>query len=445
MTKRACSIILSAFLLFSLTSCITVDYRMGSDLIPSNQVLSINRVEFEAPMFTAVADSMNMSTPAYLAFGSVVSPLFGKTSTSALVQFAPYSYQTQYGDNPIVSDMFVNIPIGGFTVFSENDRYIPQNVYVYRLVKDLDKLDIYHESFSEEYIDPIPVSKPGIIFLGRDTLRIDFEETFAYELLQADSIERDSTGAFINRFKGLYITTDPLGAAETGGRINYLNINEANIYLNYKSGDGDSLLTYYFNIYGTYYNISSHQSSHLATTAPSEHLYYEGLAGVKPCLDAPALTARIKAWAQAQTPPVNPGHIMISRADLVMPVSKPSNQDYSMADRAPGYLYPSRLVSSDTLTFYSPLKEIYYDNSGGNMNRTHWEYTFEITSYLQELLKKSTVTTRDNLWIMPTYSVSGNSSDTWYVDNYTYRNTLLNGNMSDRPPFVRITYAVLLQ
>ncbi|HQN82630.1 MAG TPA: DUF4270 family protein, partial [Bacteroidales bacterium] len=173
MTKRACSIILSAFLLFSLTSCITVDYRMGSDLIPSNQVLSINRVEFEAPMFTAVADSMNMSAPAYLAFGSVVSPLFGKTSTSALVQFAPYSYQTQYGDNPIVSDMFVNIPIGGFTVFSENDRYIPQNVYVYRLVKDLDKLDIYHESFSEEYIDPIPVSKPGQIFLGRDTLRIE--------------------------------------------------------------------------------------------------------------------------------------------------------------------------------------------------------------------------------------------------------------------------------
>ncbi|MDD4919177.1 MAG: DUF4270 family protein [Bacteroidales bacterium] len=445
MIKRTCSIILSAFLLLPLASCITVDNRMGSDLIPSNQVLSINWVEFEAPMFTAVADSMNMSAPAYLAFGSVISPLFGKTSTSALVQFAPYTYQTEYGKDPIVSDMFVNIPVGGFTVFSDSDRYIPQNVYVYRLVKDLDHLDIYHKSFSEEYIDPIPVSKPGMIFLGRDTLRIDFTEAFAYELLQADSIERDSTDAFINRFKGLYITTDPLGSEETGGRINYLNISEANLYLNYKSGDGDSLLTYFFNIYGTYYNISSHQSSHLAVEAPSEHLYYEGLAGVKPCLNAAVLATRIKAWGQAQTPPVEPGRIMISRADLVMPVEIPSNQDYSMVNRAPGNLYPSRLVSGDTLTLYSPLKEIYYDNSGGTMNRTHWEYTFEITSYLQEILKKGTITPSDNLWIMPTYAVSGNSSDTWYVDNYTYRNTILNGNLSDRPPYVRITYAVLLQ
>lgn len=116
-----------------------------------------------------------------------------------------------------------------------------------------------------------------------------------------------------------------------------------------------------------------------------------------------------------------------------------------MVNRAPGNLYPSRLVSGDTLTLYSPLKEIYYDNSGGTMNRTHWEYTFEITSYLQEILKKGTITPSDNLWIMPTYAVSGNSSDTWYVDNYTYRNTILNGNLSDRPPYVRITYAVLLQ
>ena len=116
-----------------------------------------------------------------------------------------------------------------------------------------------------------------------------------------------------------------------------------------------------------------------------------------------------------------------------------------MVDRAPGNLYPTHLVSNDTLTYFNPLKEIYYDNSGGTMNRTHWEYTFEITSYLQELLKKGTITPRDNLWIMPTYVVSGTSADTYYIDNATYRTMILNGNLSDRPPYVRITYAVLLQ
>jgi len=445
MTIRACGIILSASLLFLISSCITVDNRMGADFIPTNQILHINSVELEAPMFTAVADSMNMSYPAYLAFGSVNFPVYGKTTTSALVQFAPYSYQKEYGADPIVSDMFVNIPLGGFTVSGDNDRYIPQNVYVYKIIKDLDKLDVYHKSFSEEFIDPIPVSKPGQIFLGRDTLRIEFTEEFAYELLQADSIERDSTEAFIERFKGLYITTDDLNTSETGGRMNFLDITEANIYLNYKSGQGDSLLTYFFNIYGTYYNVSSHQSSHLATNSPAAHLYYEGLAGVKPCLDASNMRDRIKTWGLAQTPPVDASQILISRADLVLPVEIPLNNDYSTVDKAPGNLFPSRLVSNDTLTFYSPLNEIYYQNSGGTMNRSRWEYTFEITTYLQDLLNKDTITSRDNLWIMPTYVVSGTSADTYYIDNATYRTMILNGNLSDRPPYVRITYAVLLQ
>lgn len=79
------------------------------------------------------------------------------------------------------------------------------------------------------------------------------------------------------------------------------------------------------------------------------------------------------------------------------------------------------------------------------MNRSHWQYTFEITSYLQEMLRQDTVTSRDNLWILPTYSVSTNSGDTYYVDNFTYRNTLLNGSLSERPPYVRITYAILQQ
>jgi len=93
MTIRARSIILSAFLLFSISSCISVDNRMGSDYIPTNQILYIRTQEFKAPMFTAVADSINMSSPSYLEFGSVNTPVFGNTTTAAVVQFAPYAYQ----------------------------------------------------------------------------------------------------------------------------------------------------------------------------------------------------------------------------------------------------------------------------------------------------------------------------------------------------------------
>ncbi|MDD5314754.1 MAG: hypothetical protein PHI46_05950, partial [Bacteroidales bacterium] len=63
MTIRACSIILSASILFSLASCVPIDNRTGSDFIPTNQVLYIQTRDFEAPVFTALADSMNMSAP----------------------------------------------------------------------------------------------------------------------------------------------------------------------------------------------------------------------------------------------------------------------------------------------------------------------------------------------------------------------------------------------
>ncbi len=447
MTIRARSFFLPAIFLLMLTSCVPVDNRMGSGFIPSNQFIYIQTRDFEAPMFTTVADSMNMAAPSYLEFGSVNSPVFGNTTSSGLIQFAPYAYKEEYGEDPEVDNMFVNIPMSGFTVFNEADRYMPQNVYVYRLIKDLNHLEIYPDSFSEEYIDPIPVSKPGLIYLGRDTLRIDFTESFAYELLQADSIERDSTEAFTAKYKGLYFTTEKYDASNRGGRINYMNIAEAMIYLNYKSAGGDSLISYYFNTYGTYYNTASHESSGLADKEPAERLFYEGLAGVKPCLDVAELVSEIKAWGLAQTPPVNADKILISRAELVMPVEIPTDGDYSMADNAPATLYPCKLISNDSLMYYSPVVDIYNENAGGSMNRSHWYYSFEITSYLQEVLKSDTLDAKDNLWIMPVYSVtsSTSSSSTYYVDNFTYRNTVLCGNLSDRPPYVRITYAVLQQ
>ena len=90
---------------------------MGSDLVPANQIIHIYTADFEAPMYTATADSLNMSSPPYIEFGSLNTPLFGKTSSSSVIQIAPYAYQTEYGKDPVVENMFVHIPLSGRTVF----------------------------------------------------------------------------------------------------------------------------------------------------------------------------------------------------------------------------------------------------------------------------------------------------------------------------------------
>ena len=67
---------------------------------------------------------------------------------------------------------------------------MPQNIYVYKLVKDLDHLHVYHNSFLQTILTPFPLTSPVMVYLGGDTLYIEFKESFAYELLQADSAER---------------------------------------------------------------------------------------------------------------------------------------------------------------------------------------------------------------------------------------------------------------
>lgn len=461
MTVRASRLLLSGSITFLfLSACVPVDNRMGQDFIPTNQILSINTREFQAPMITCLADSMYMASPSYVGFGAIHSPWFGTTVVGGLVQYAPYSLEEDYGQDPVVQSLFMDIPMSEFMVFDQDERYIPQNVFVYKITKDLDNLEVYSSSFNESCYDPIPVSKSGTLFLGRDTLRIEFTDSFAYELLQADSSERDSSAAFTRRYKGLYFTTETMPGVENGGRINYMDLSSAYMYLKYKVGDADSLLTYYMNTtYGISYNTAKHQSEALISDQPSKYIYYEGLSGVKPCLDMPALIKEIEDWGLAQNPPVPRNRILISRAELVLPIEAPQNEDYTLADLAPASLYPCKKTVNDTLTYYTVLGDIYNDNPGGTLNRTKWEYSFEITSHLQAMLKQTEpCTQKDNLWIMSTiksessssssyyyYSYSSGTTTNYYVDNYSYKNVVLNGNLSSRPPYVRITYAVLLE
>ncbi len=490
MTFRASSIAFPLIFFSCLcASCVTIDYKTGNNFIPSNQILSIETKDFEAPMFTQMADSMYMAFPASLTVGSINSPLFGNTTTGGVIQFLPYNIEEDYGADPVVENLYVDILVSGADVMDESQRYIPQNIYVYKLVKDINHLQVYSSSFTEEYIDPVPVSKPGLVYQGGDTLHLEFTREFAYELLDADKNQRDSASAFLNRYKGFYICTDPLSS---GGRMNYLTISDTYMYLKYKVAGADSSLTYQLNSYSTYYNTASHQSDRLASAGPSQYLYYEGQSGVKPCLDMPALIRQIELWGSSQDPVIERNRIILSRAELVVPVDIPQGGDYSQVDLAPAMLYPAYKVYSDSLTYFSPLSDIYNTEAGGTLNRTKWEYTFDITAFLQLMLTtKMEMTDMTNLWLMSVeipeedessnlysnyypynnyygyggygssyygygyspygygygdYGNSSSSSDNTYsIDNYSYRNLRLCGNLSDRAPYVRISYSVLLK
>lgn len=484
-------------------SCVTINYETGNSLIPTNQVFTLETQDFEVPMFTQKADSMYMAYPTSLALGSINSPLFGNTTTGGIFTFLPYNIEEDYGENPVVENLYVDLLVSGVDVMDDSQRYIPQNIYVYKLVKDINHMEIYSSSFTEDYIDPVPVSKPGLIYQGGDTLHLEFTPEFAAELLEANKTQRDSATAFLDRYKGLYICTDALSS---GGRMNYLTIGESYMYLDYTVAGKDSLLTYELNSYTTYFNTSTHDSQELITTEPSEFTYYEGQSGVKPCVDIPALIREIELWGSSQVPVVERNRILVSRAELVVPVEIPQGEDYTLVDHAPSMLFPAYMVRTDSLTYYTPLSDLYNKEPGGVLNRTKWEYTFDITAYMQLLLTTDDSKLNDfaNLWLLGVEYVEEDSSDdysdyynnyyggyggyggygyggygygyggygygygydpyssyygyggyyntssssssgSYTVDNYSYRNMRLCGNLSDRAPYVRISYSVLLK
>lgn len=449
MTIRARFTIVPLLLLsLSLFSCVTVDNSMGSSFIPSNQYLTLQVQDFEAPFYTQMADSLYMGSPTLLGFGSVNTPEFGITSLACAAQITPYALNEEFGIAPYrIEAGYLEIPIGKCYTSNPNDRYIPQNVYVHKLIKDLDAKSAYSGFLSKDVYDPIPISKPGVVYNGTDTLQIDFTEAFCQELLDADSTQRDSLAAFQARYKGLVIRTEPVDS-HSYGRLNYFLLSNAYMNIVYRCQDAqaDSTLSYAFDSYGLYLNDSKHASQGLVSKEPTSRLFYEGLSGIKPRLDVGKLKESIRQWGQAQDPVVDASRILISRADLIIPVEEPQSGDYTAVDNAPDSLYACYKADNDSINIFTYIPDLGNTASGGVMNRTFWHYSFEITSYLQDaLMQKTEWNSLYDLWILgirPTVD-SYYGSTTYKIDNFLYETTPLCGNASSRPPYVRITFAVL--
>ena len=444
------------WLLFStlfLCSCITIDKTMGDKLIPTDQDLTLYTVSFDLPVDSKLTNKLptnnfffeyDLEMP--LLFGACYDPLFGLTEAGTVFQFFPYnSYGAglSYGDalEPVSLTLTLQRHKQGNIVLNQNQISIPQNVFVHEINNSITYQNAHNNSLLSQDWNPVPISLPGQIYFGADTLRISLSLDFARELLSIGQEEKDSTSLFFQRFKGLYIKTEPPVSGINTGRLNLLS--SAEMTLRYKSNGADSSAYFYFSpYYGKVFNTITHSRASI-DPHPSEHIYYQGFAGHKPYIDFVALTHHIRAWAKQSQ--IDIKKFLISRAEILLFYD--TDTDYTIINQYPNRLYPYTYKYTDTTSYYLPVNNIYLTDSNpdGYINRSKYCYSMNVTSYLQSLLKKEEVTEEDNTWLMETtyYTDEYSQKATYHFSAYTYPLAVFKGVATDAKPIIKITYAVL--
>ena len=452
MTKRInpTRTLILATSLFLMASCITVDKTAGEGLVPSDQIFKISIKEFDLPVQMKSSDSLQTMSSGALVIGANKDRDLGLTTSYGAFRMYPQKDTNSFGRDPKINYLRMYIQFAGKIVLDEADNNIPQNIYIHRLLTDLDTLKPYNNSLSDADYDPAPLNTGGNVFFGGDTLNIELPTYFARELLSATSEEMDSLKLFVKRFKGFVIKTDPLPGSLEGGRFNIITPTTISMVLSYNHLDDkihkkDSLNYYFATDNDLSLNIIKHTSSGLDTKTPGEKIFIEGLAGVKPFIDMSQVKQMVMAWAGTVNAPLD--KIVISKAEIILPFEYP--KDYKVLFQFPTQLFlatRSSLKESDSRKYYQLQNEINVSDDKGSINKSLLTYNLNITSYFQSLLKgKYTKSSDLNTYILPVASSSNSMTGeiNYFIDNTVYYKGTLNGNSAVRKPKLKIVYAII--
>jgi hypothetical protein len=446
------SLLTTGALAFS--ACVSADDSFGSGLIPDDQR---PRVRFysavDIPFYTATVDSTITMTSSYTnVFGSIHVPPFGTVDAQAVFRIYPALADHSFGEHPVLRSAQLTLVVSGRKVADADQQQIVQNIYLYPLNKTLSyDSTYYNNSITANDYDPTPVSLPGLTYHGGDTLLIPLTPAFGYSLMSATASDMDSLAHFFERYKGFVLGVDAQPAGVAGGRLNQLDISKASLSINYTNDEGRDSSFYYYGDYGLTFSSIQHSSAALATppATPQATVYFESLAGVKPVVDLAAVRDSILSLLQNhkdddQSPrPLRRDQILINSAELVFSVE--SEPERYMDDFPTTLTLCSRTDTSGKVA-YSMISEAYVSSIfGGSLNRSQGCYSFNLSQYVQQLVRQETTTEPTLFYLFPTTTLVDQTYGTSYtvIDNIGYSYGKLCGTGTLTPVKLNLVYTVL--
>jgi len=380
--------LLSAFLF---TNCKDDNNELGLDLQPPGDKLGVHSDDTSTVIaYSKLVDSVKTDETSQSLLGSMVDPVFGRSTASFYTQFRLSTTAHDFGTTPFPDSLVLALDYNGF--YGDSNAAI--TVKVYELAEKILVDTVYYSNqtletktllLGEKTFVPDYSSK---VVIGEDTLaphlRIrlsDITQNLAIRLLTAPPDSMDNNTSFLNYFYGLYVTAEH---ATSGGQIMYLDLlstlSEMQLYYHNASEDSlqfDYLINSNCGRFGSFthdYSLGDPnfraQVFENDTALGNELCYIQALAGVKTFVRFP----NIKNYYANGPVAVNEARFFLSCNE-----DKPSYEGATqlvMVKRTADSSYTILDDQLDGAGFFGG----YYDDSLNG-------YWFRITSTIQELMR----------------------------------------------------------
>jgi len=381
-------------LLLSLFSCTKDPYELGFDLLPPSDTLNVlvtDTCTVEA--YSVIQDSVRTDEASTVILGSMVDPIFGKTTAGFYSQMRLGADSPDFGINPVLDSLVLILYYAGHY----GDTTMMQNVRVYEISEDVildssywsnQRVAAYPALLGTETFYPRPsdsVKVSGKMMAAH--LRINLNKFSNYlgdKFLYAPADVLAENSNFVKFFKGLYVESNPVSYG--GALLNFsAGSSTSCLEIWFHNSESDSL-SYQFPIddkaarfttidHNGYLDASPELKRQILnhdTAMGANQLFLQGLGGVKLKLRFPYM----KDFGK--------GHLIAVNDALLMFNNLETDTTYA----PPPTLTMIRQDSIGRISFLADENEgtSYF---GGIYNRTDRSYYFRFTQHIQKVIQHS--------------------------------------------------------
>jgi hypothetical protein len=428
-------------------SCKKDPYEIGFDLLPPSDTLNVITTDTcTVEAFSMRQDSVRTDKTASLIMGSMMDPIFGKTTAGFYSQVQLSSEAVDFGKNPVLDSLVLMLFYNGYY----GDTLTQQNVKVYEISEDFvydsvhfsnQRLETYPTVLADQ--DFVPNITDSISVSGEKIaahLRINLSKQTSYfgnKILNAPASALVSNSAFIKFVKGLYVTASPL--SHDGALLNFSIASGSSkmvVYFHNGNDPEDDSLQFEMPLnqgcarfiqvdHNGYLDANQDLKRQILnhdSTLGARNLFLQGMGGVKVKLKFPF----IKELGKGKVVAVNDAILELKNMETDTTYSPPPTLTIVRQDSAGriGYLIDDNEGSA------------YF---GGTYNSDSRSYFFRLTQHMQKILQDA-YTTQFDLYIMVNTPVKSYVTPNRIMLNGT--NPLIPGDKSDRFK-LKMTYTIL--
>ncbi len=385
------------FLLVALlmASCNKKPEQVGLDLQPTSVRLSVV-FDNSAGLLShslredSVRTDVNVVKTAML--GSMLDPVFGKTTAEIYSQFRLSENGHDFGDAPVIDSLVLSLSYSGFY----GDTMTSQTIRVFELDQDLDPDSAY---YSNQTVSDYGVELASMTFVPAPTdsvtvggdaetpqLRIRLSDDFAQKIVDADGTVFEDNENWLEFMKGLRITTDPVSSSGGIMLFDMLASNTAlTIYYRTEDSQDTLLFTFLSNSNCARFTAFDHNNYLEASpefraqtidgdTSLGENLFYlQSMGGVKAQIRLPD----IRDFLDKDTVAINEARLIFNIYDDGTELEAPPQLGLAMIDEDGDYVpLPD---AGESATYY-----------GGYLNDAGTQYFFRISRHVQQVLNGDT-------------------------------------------------------